>query len=988
MNNPSGKLAVMLGAFAAPSIVGAFGLGEARVESSFGQPLEVRIPLNLERDEALSRLRVDFAAPADYVEAGLEWPVILAKTAISLEQGAGGAYIRIHSDQRVMEPILPLLLQARLGPTSIRREYSVLLDLPAAYARAQVTQRAQPAPAPAPVPAPTVAVVAPSIPNPSAVTTQPRAASAPAIAGKPAAKPAAPTQIIATTRVLDGESLGTLAQRVRPDPRINLRRMMKAIYAANPDAFDGSEDRLWSGREIKVPAVGEFRTPRPEPLHARLTLSAHAPAAWTLPRIPGRPALKLTPTMQWSGALPVTAANVALRMTDTLAAAPVTTPIVASAAPAPAAPAPQAAVPALQMSTETSAPLSPAGPARRTGLGYWALALLALLGYGAFRLFGSRFEGSGLKAVWEEWRERRASAEEGADSKAEANAEAATEPAVARPAQASQRPVEISPPQPQAAERLMSVTPPETVAYTPPPAAAAPAPSTPAPQSPPTPAKIVPIKRRDDHAIEVVEAPTHAATGTDGGLNGFYADVAQMLTSALQKDPRRRDLRLKLLEVYFSAGLADEYLSQARAYLEEVKGQNDESWHDVPDMGRKLVPGHEWFAMSTPPRLSSAGDAPGKAAPAQKRTFNRYYEGVDQWRLRGALEDLTQQYQILARDPAFAQMQTELLQKLAGRPTLLVHAAGLSQRVGGAQIFMKREPRHGSGDDHLINAIGQCALAKRMGRRGVVAATSNGLHGLAVAAVAQWLGLECRLYMDDKDMRSHFARVLRIRELGAKVDDVHDNPSLPGEYDVRRAALTAWLERPKELLYISSLSSGPHPYPMIMQNCQSVVGRETRAQLHVHSERPPAAVVAGTADGPGVIGLLHSFLEDTQTRLYCVESSRISNVRDRMTLRNEGPDLEMTEHNWPREHNWLRETRRVTYAKIPEPEAIQAMQVAYETEKMMLSQQGAQVVAYAMRVAKELRPDQTVTLMLPSQNDADARLMENANQRQIRIDVG
>lgn len=1006
------------GLVAVPSLSAALNLGDIEIQSRLGEPLNLLIPVVTSTgDEPGARITVELAPHEAYAAAGLEEIINLRNATLSLEAGAGGRQrIRLRSNERVLEPIVPILLEVRQGRVTIRRSYSVLLDLPGR----------------APAVRPTAATAAPSTnPSTTALAAAPVASpaakpviSAPLLSQEPA-RLAPPALSGERTTVLSGESLGELSQRVRRNPATPLPRMMRKVYAANPQAFDGHPDRMWAGADIRVPledpaqagaivtagGISTFALPAPTPGQPTpwypagklsLTLS-RLPTAEEIARIAGT---RLTQPLS----------GLASRLSESLGLAQAEVPQLATAS---ASQENVIAVPALPdpaIGIQVDFPIAAAAAAAdavlpnpvestrepaRSSL-FARLLPIFLLALAGFVIWIRRATGPTrstpaaalpkpkLPIVSKAIRRAAAQRVPPREMQAERTILAAAAPAPEPKAQPKAVPMPPSP-KPVILQDRATPAPKATEANSPASDAAGLTVLTlkPEPKADPTTAesteaaesvetekaaaapstKVVAmsgLRRREDPSIEVSERDLPEATG---GLTGFYADVAKMLIGALESNPSRSDLRLKLLEVYFAAGMADEFLQQTRIYLEALRGRHDNSWAEVAEMGRQLYPGHEWFLVGTPPVLGNK--AVEATTPA--RNFNRYYEGVDQWKLRGALEDLVQQYKLHSHDPAFLSLRQTLLQQHAGRPSPLIHAAALSSKLGGAQLYLKREPRHGYGHDHLINAIGQVALAKRMGRRQVLTATSNGLHGLAVAIIARAQKLECRVYMDEKDSRANHARVLRIKELGAELEIVRDASNLP-EVDARRSALSCWLEDSRQSLFISSLASGPHPYPMIMQDALGLVGREARNQMQAHSQRPPAAIVAGVADGPVVIGLMHAFLEDGQTRLHCAENAAINSaVADRLVGSTMGA---LREHDWPREHAWLRDTRRVQYGSVTEGESLLAMTLMYEQERLMLSEEGARVIAYASRVAKELTPEHSVVVLLPSQNDADAHFVE------------
>lgn len=445
------------------------------------------------------------------------------------------------------------------------------------------------------------------------------------------------------------------------------------------------------------------------------------------------------------------------------------------------------------------------------------------------------------------------------------------------------------------------------------------------------------------------------------GAQAFYAEIAASLVAALHKEPERQDLRRKLLEIYFAARQTNEFVSLAHEYLERNRGRPDQFWPDIGAMGAKLAPDHDTFAEF----------APGRRYAATRRASHnrRYHErNIDQGRMYNAQQALVADFERLRADAGFRSALGALLADSVRRPAPLAASPELSYVADGAQIFVKHEDRRRFHDDDLINAIGQILVAQRLGRTRVVTATRNGMHGHAVAAAAARLGMECHIYLTERDLNRHYARVLSMRRLGANIRPI---PVPPDELpDPRRNALDAWLDDPANCQYVSGLTGGPAPFPEMVRDFLSVVGRETLEQMQQMTGAPPSAVVAGVADGHLGLGLLQGLLDERSVELHCVEEKL-----DPTPPPAEGEAApEPVPRGTPtrREHRWLRETRRVQYVQGDEQETMRVIE-QYHATGTTLYTQTARSLAYARALARRRERKDTIVVLLTGQEGADFR---------------
>jgi tryptophan synthase beta chain len=456
------------------------------------------------------------------------------------------------------------------------------------------------------------------------------------------------------------------------------------------------------------------------------------------------------------------------------------------------------------------------------------------------------------------------------------------------------------------------------------------------------------------------DEPTIAETA---GAQAFYAEIAASLIAALHKEPERQDLRRKLLEIYFAARQTNEFVNLAHEYLVHNHGNPDQFWPDIGAMGAKLAPEHDLFHDFIEGRRRIVRKT------SQQRRF--YERTVDPGRLYKAQQQLGADFEQLRTDPAFRTALEQLLADSVRRPAPLAASPELSYVADGAQIFVKHEDRRRFHDDDLINAIGQILVAQRLGRTRVVTATRNGMHGHAVAGAAARLGMECHVYLTERDLHLHYARVLSMRRLGAALRPI---PVTPDEInDPRRNALEAWLDDPAKTQFVSGLTAGPAPFNEMVREFLAVVGHETLAQMQQLTGGPPSAVIAGVADGHLGLGLLQGLLDQPAVELHCVEE-KLPPAPITGAPEDGAGALEAAGRGTPthREHHWLRETRRVQYVTGDDQETMRVIE-QYHATGTTLYTQSARTLAYARALARRRERKDTIVVLLTGQEGADFR---------------
>ncbi|MFO1352439.1 MAG: tryptophan synthase subunit beta [Gammaproteobacteria bacterium] len=363
--------------------------------------------------------------------------------------------------------------------------------------------------------------------------------------------------------------------------------------------------------------------------------------------------------------------------------------------------------------------------------------------------------------------------------------------------------------------------------------------------------------------------------------------------------------------------------------------------------------------------------------------------------LMGAIDELDRAYQRYRADPEFLAEFADDLKHYVGRPSALYHARRWSERLGGAQIFLKREDLNHTGAHKVNNTIGQALLAKRMGKTRVIAETGAGQHGVATATVAARLGLECVVYMGSEDIQRQSPNVFRMKLLGATVVPVESGTKTLK--DALNEALRDWVANVDNTFYIIGTVAGPHPYPAMVRDFQAVIGREVREEMLASHGRLPDALVACVGGGSNAMGLFHAFLNDRGVALYGVEaggdglasgrhaaplSAGRSGVLhgNRTYLMQDSDGQILATHSisagldYPGvgpEHAWLKDTGRATYVAATDSEALQAFRDLTRVEGIIPALESAHALAYVTRLAPTMRRDQTLVVCLSGRGDKD-----------------
>jgi len=366
--------------------------------------------------------------------------------------------------------------------------------------------------------------------------------------------------------------------------------------------------------------------------------------------------------------------------------------------------------------------------------------------------------------------------------------------------------------------------------------------------------------------------------------------------------------------------------------------------------------------------------------------------------LMAPLEELTAAYEIARADENFHKELDTLLHDYAGRPTPLFFARRLTDHAGGARIYLKREDLLHTGAHKINNTLGQILLARRMGKRRIIAETGAGQHGVATATVCALFGLECVVYMGAEDMRRQALNVFRMQLLGARVRQV-DAGSRTLK-DAINEALRDWVTNVADTYYLLGSALGPHPYPLMVRDFQAVIGRETREQILAAEGRLPDCLVACVGGGSNSIGMFHPFLADESMRMVGVEAGGRGNqlgqhaarfnargggrpgvLQGTMSyvLQDERGQIATTHSisaglDYPSigpEHAFLHDEGRVEYTSVSDDETLNAFQTLSRLEGIIPALESAHAVAHAVKIAREMKKDQILIVNLSGRGDKD-----------------
>ena len=381
--------------------------------------------------------------------------------------------------------------------------------------------------------------------------------------------------------------------------------------------------------------------------------------------------------------------------------------------------------------------------------------------------------------------------------------------------------------------------------------------------------------------------------------------------------------------------------------------------------------------------------------PDEKGHFGPYGGRFVGETLMSAIYALEEAYNLYKNDPEFQAEMDRDLAEFVGRPSPIYLAENWSNSIGGAKIYLKREDLNHTGAHKINNTIGQALLAKRMGKKRVIAETGAGQHGVASATVAARLGMECIVYMGAEDVKRQAQNVYRMKLLGAEVVPVESGSRTLK--DALNEALRDWVTNVDETFYISGTVAGPHPYPAMVRDFQAVIGRESRQQMLDSTGKLPEALVACIGGGSNAIGLFHPFINDESVAMYGVEGAGLGIetgqhsaalcagtagvLHGNRTYLIQDTEGQITETHsisagldYPGvgpEHAWLKDIGRANYVSVTDDEALQAFHDLTRSEGIIPALETSHALAYTSKLAAKMSSDQAILVNLSGRGDKD-----------------
>jgi tryptophan synthase beta chain len=363
--------------------------------------------------------------------------------------------------------------------------------------------------------------------------------------------------------------------------------------------------------------------------------------------------------------------------------------------------------------------------------------------------------------------------------------------------------------------------------------------------------------------------------------------------------------------------------------------------------------------------------------------------------LMNAVNELEEAYNHYSNDPEFKRELKDLYNNYAGRPSLLYYAKNMTNDLGGAKVYLKREDLNHTGAHKINNCLGLCLLAKKMGKKRVIAETGAGQHGVATATVAALLGLECEIFMGEEDTKRQALNVFRMKLLGAKVNAVTTGSRVLK--DAVNAAMKEWATRMDDTLYVLGSVMGPHPFPMIIRDFQKIIGEEIKEQINKVEGRNPDMVIACVGGGSNAIGAFYDFIPnkevelvgceaagkgiDTKLTAATIATGRLGVFHGMKSLFCQNDDGQIAPVysisaglDYPGigpEHAYLYKSGRAKYVPITDDEAVEAFKYLSRVEGIIPAIESSHAVAYAMKVAKTMPKDKIIVINISGRGDKD-----------------
>lgn len=478
--------------------------------------------------------------------------------------------------------------------------------------------------------------------------------------------------------------------------------------------------------------------------------------------------------------------------------------------------------------------------------------------------------------------------------------------------------------------------------------------------------------------FEPVQEAEYVDSDTETIGGDFYAEVAELLIQVIEDSPDRQDLRLKLIDVYFDSGQKDKFISEAENYRSHMGKSYDSNWAKVLEMGKRLAPGHELFG-GTSQEAPVEPEEPQSGGDKEIRRFGDVPEAT------AALHELADSYQKLRTSSQYYAQLDLTLTRTAARPSRLVHAQRLSDYIGGARIYIKREDVSTGQFPRLrTQLMGQAWIARQLGKEKLLFAANSGDEAVIAAQAAAKNGMECTIYVAAKVGKYREPHKYQVQIMGSEFIETQSGTK---SHDIRDAALTSWLEDPDRSFMMLNLAAGPHPYPTISADLQSVIGRESIRQIKGKTSKLPRAILARAGNRADAIGFVEPYLASRETDIVLVspsdsgipKSSDISSSEGIYGLlysnkQEQSADYILEHIEFPsvkRELSMLAATGRLQHQQVDIGEAKHWIKQSARTEGLIFPMETAHVLAFACNFAKTCSQDESLIVMLAEQLDKD-----------------
>lgn len=470
---------------------------------------------------------------------------------------------------------------------------------------------------------------------------------------------------------------------------------------------------------------------------------------------------------------------------------------------------------------------------------------------------------------------------------------------------------------------------------------------------------------------------------------GLYRDLELLLQEQIKAHPEDERPYVKLLELYFESKKPEDFLRTARIFNDKFrKASSQYDWEDVVEMGKKLLPNEQLFmSMNDGFEFVVPDDESESGVKKRLGEGEKYAE---------FFAELSSAYEEQRKNKLYVKELDRELQHTLNRPVSMMHAKQISEIIGGAQIFLKREDLSPPLTHVGISITGQAVLARRLGKERLVTASTDGFRGVLMASIARRMGMDALVFMEESAVQEQPSNMRRLELMGAEVQPVHHESLRSG--DLRTVALDYCLNESETSFMVMGLDGAPQPYPQILMESVAVIGRETLLQIYAETKKLPSMLVARGGNNADAIGFFAPFLSLKSTQLACVTPlpeivdpemlksgalgrGKVAAGRHQRTASRILEGLEYPSVG--REHAWLRASGRLIYPEVKADQVKQAIRGFSHHEGMIPALETAHALAYACEAASKMKPDESVVVVIAERVDKDIPHLEKLMQEGI-----